>query len=201
MEVNMKRFITTIAVFGVSILAVWAIFQATGINDNTSTKVRPSPNELMKILNAGHEVVVPVPSADARKIAPVFDITGSVVSDPSGTILNAGNVGQSAIQIEDQAQPGSNYAMVKSLPVTGADVIGQQAYDFEQEARAYPSHRLHSACASADIHRQGECAEQEPKPVILHSNNDHAEQQVSPIQNLHSHCVSEDINRQYYCMD
>jgi hypothetical protein len=110
----------------------------------------------------------------------------------------------SSLPILDQAQPEeANYELVPLVPVTGERryETGQQAYDFEQEARAYPSHRLHSACASADIHRQGECEEQEPKPVILHPNNDHTEPQVYPIQNLHSHCVSGDINRQYYCMD
>jgi hypothetical protein len=93
MEVKMKRFAAAISVFGLSILAVWAIFQATVINDNASSKVRPSHNELFKILNAGHEVVIPIPSADARTIAPVFDANGKVVSDPSGVLLNAGQIG------------------------------------------------------------------------------------------------------------
>ena len=72
----MKRFIAAAAVLGVSILAVLVIFQTTGTKANSLSKVRPSHNELMKILNAGHKVVIPVPTVDTRKVAPVFDTTG-----------------------------------------------------------------------------------------------------------------------------
>ena len=96
----MKRFTAAAAVLGVSILAVLVIFQATGTKANSLSKVRPSQNELMKILNAGHEVVIPVPNVDARMVAPVFDANGSVVSDPSGVLLNAEQI---------------------AIPVTGSD--------------------------------------------------------------------------------
>ena len=113
----MKRFTVASAVFGVSILAFWMIFQMTGNNDKTLTKVRPSHNELMKILNAGHEAVIPVPSVDTRMIAPVFDANGTVVSDPSGTLLNAGNAGQAIIPVT-----GSEWKVAPVFDTSGAVV-------------------------------------------------------------------------------
>jgi hypothetical protein len=80
----MKRFTTLAGVFSISILAVWAIFQmfsasqAQGKNGNTSAQVQP----------AGNEAAIPVTGPEDRKIAPVFDASGAVVSDPSGTMLN-----------------------------------------------------------------------------------------------------------------
>jgi hypothetical protein len=81
----MKRFTTLVGVFSVSILAVWAIFQifsasqAQGKNGNTSAQVQ----------HAGNEASIPVTGPEARKIAPVFDASGALVSNPSGMMLNA----------------------------------------------------------------------------------------------------------------
>ena len=96
MELEMKRFTTAAAVFSVSILAVWSIFQLYTVSQ---PRVNPSHNEQLKALNASHEVAIPAPNVDARKIAPVFDSNGSVVSDPSGTILNSGSSGAPAIPV------------------------------------------------------------------------------------------------------
>jgi hypothetical protein len=127
MEAKMKRFTAATAVFGVSILAVLMIFQMTGNNDKTLTKVRPSHNELMKILNAGHEAVIPVPSVDTRKVAPVFDTTGSVVSDPSGAVMNA----------------SSSEANV--VPVTGAEKKVAPVFDTTGAVVSDPSGTLLNA--------------------------------------------------------
>ena len=81
----MKRFTTVTAVFGVSILAVWAIFQLYTASQpqskNDSATARDQP--------AREEAAVPVTGLESRKIAPIFDESGQVVSDPSGTVLNA----------------------------------------------------------------------------------------------------------------
>lgn len=110
---------------------------------------------------------------------------------------------ESSPPIVDRVQSERNYEMVQSLPVTGGQpyVAEQRAYDFEQEVRAYPSHQVHSACASADIHRQGRCEEKEQIRKTLLPGNGNTEAPASPLQKLHSHCVSEDLNRQNYCMD
>jgi hypothetical protein len=107
----------------------------------------------------------------------------------------------SSLPIVDEAPAAEeNYGIAALVPLTAVDA-GENVYDYEQEVWAYPSHRLHSACASADIHRQSKCEEQELNTVILHSNNANANTQDYPSQKLHSHCVSEDVQRQYSCMD
>ena len=86
----MKRFIAV--VFSLSILAVWAIFDAIAApssvtkRDNTSVKVQNKTDDALKASHSG-DMAVPVTVADVR-IAPVFDSTGVVVSDPTGTILS-----------------------------------------------------------------------------------------------------------------
>jgi hypothetical protein len=127
MEVKMKRFIVAMAVFGFSILVAFTVIQATVKKDDTLTKLRPSHNELMKILNAGHKVVIPVPSVDTRKVAPVIDNTGSVVSDPSGTILNG------------------SPSETKIVPVTGADRKVAPVFDTTGAVISDPSGILSNA--------------------------------------------------------
>jgi hypothetical protein len=110
----------------------------------------------------------------------------------------------SSLPILDLAQPEeAGYEMVPLVPITGEQSYetGQQAYDFEQEARAYPSQQLHSACVSADIHRQGRCEESEQNGANFLSGKENTEAPTYPSQKLHSHCVSEDVQRQYSCMD
>jgi hypothetical protein len=103
----MKRFTVASAVFSVSILAVWVIFQTYAAsftrNNNSTVKVQPSHNEIMKAVNTGNEAVIPVTGEEAKKVAPVFGTNGEIISDPSGMILNAPGAGDAAI------------------PVTGAD--------------------------------------------------------------------------------
>jgi len=99
----MKRFTVASAVFSVSILAVWMIFQTYAAsstrNNNSTLKVQLSHNEIMKAVDSGNGAVVPVTGDQARSVAPVFDGTGAVVSDPSGTILNAASSGGMAIPV------------------------------------------------------------------------------------------------------
>jgi len=111
---------------------------------------------------------------------------------------------RSSLPILDQALPGeTNYEVVPLVPVTGELFIepSQQAYDFEQEARVYPNLKLHSACASEDIHRQGKCEEKEQNGVTFGSGNGNIEAPAQPAQKLHSACVSENIQRQENCVE
>ena len=89
----MKQFTVTTAVLSVSIMAFWMILQPysaspSGVkNDNLAVQAQEGRNQTLKAGNA-KEVVVPVTAAHA-KIAPVFDTTGAVISNPSGIKLNA----------------------------------------------------------------------------------------------------------------
>ena len=91
----MKRFTTLAGMFSVSILAFWAIAQIftasqpQAKDNNAPIKVQPANNEIMKAVDSGNEAIIPVTGAEARKIAPVIDASGAVVSDPSGVIWNA----------------------------------------------------------------------------------------------------------------
>jgi hypothetical protein len=87
----MKRFTVITALFSVSILSVWAIFQVFAAspakNEDAPIKVHDAYSELLQVAQSADNAGVPVTGAEARKIAPVFDATGAVVSDPTGTIL------------------------------------------------------------------------------------------------------------------
>jgi hypothetical protein len=87
-------------------------------------------------------------------------------------------------------------------------VTGESAPDYVQDARAYPSQKIHSSCASENNLRQDSCIEQEPRlwsgSIFLPSNSDaHYEQNTHtcPSQKLHSACVSEDSLRQGSCVE
>lgn len=73
----MKRFTVMTALFGISFLVVWMIFQASAVSSKTENPV-----------TSGNEVIVPVTGSEARDVAPVYDATGQLVSDPTGTISN-----------------------------------------------------------------------------------------------------------------
>jgi hypothetical protein len=116
-------------------------------------------------------------------------------------IATACSAETSSLPALDPAQPeAASYEIVPLVPVTGVNAA-ENVYDYEQEARAYPSHQVHSACASADIHRQSRCEVKEQIRETLLPGNGNTEAPAAPLQKLHSHCVSEDLNRQYYCMD
>ena len=87
----MKRFIVITALFSVGILAVWVSFQAfaasSSKNDNAPIKVHDAYSELLQVAQSADKAGIPVTGAETRKIAPVFDVTGMVVSDPTGAIL------------------------------------------------------------------------------------------------------------------
>lgn len=100
----MKRLTLIATMFSVSLLAVWAIFQAY-------TASQP------KDQSAHNEAVVPVTGPENRKIAPVFDGSGAVVSDPSGILLGTDNSGQLAAPV-----PGSNLNIAPVFDSSGAIV-------------------------------------------------------------------------------
>jgi hypothetical protein len=91
----MKRFTVVTSLFSVSFLIVWVVFQASvpppakTNTDHTRAETQDAPGDLMKTVDSNNESAVPVTGAEVRMIAPVFDSTGAVVSDPTGTIWNA----------------------------------------------------------------------------------------------------------------
>lgn len=101
----MKHF-TFAAVFSVSILAAWMIFQTSAIATskmkdqvrNVPIHVTGTDRKLAPLFDAsGLDVSSPSGiavnrvSSSKRYVAPVFDTNGVLVSDPSGILLNAGN--------------------------------------------------------------------------------------------------------------
>lgn len=79
----MKRFTVITSLFGISLLAVWMVFQASAASSKTGNNTTENP------VYSGNEVVVPVTGPESRQVAPVYDATGELVSDPTGTIWNA----------------------------------------------------------------------------------------------------------------
>jgi hypothetical protein len=79
----MKRFTVVTALFGISLLAVWMIFQTSAASSKTQDNTTENP------VYSGNEVVVPVTRPEMREVAPVYDANGQLVSDPTGTIWNA----------------------------------------------------------------------------------------------------------------
>jgi hypothetical protein len=111
------------------------------------------------------------------------------------------NTGSSALVIN--AAQRANNETVALVPVTG-----ESAPDYVQDARAYPSQKIHSSCASENNLRQDSCIEQEPGlwsgSIFLSSNSNAGYGQNThayPSQKLHSACVSEDSLRQDSCME
>lgn len=79
----MKRFTVITSLFGISLLAVWMIFQASAASPKTVNSQTENP------VYSGDEVVIPVTGPEARRVAPVYDANGDLASDPTGTIWNA----------------------------------------------------------------------------------------------------------------
>lgn len=79
----MKRFTVITALFGISLLAVWMIFQASAASSKTDN------GNIANLVHSGNENAVPVTGAETRRVAPIYDATGKLVSDPTGTIWNA----------------------------------------------------------------------------------------------------------------
>lgn len=91
----MKRFTVISVLFSVSILAFWVIIdsfaaaQPEAKSDTAPIVVRNETDEMLKASQSG-VLAAPLTGSD-MKIAPVFDVTGAVVSDPTGTILSGIN--------------------------------------------------------------------------------------------------------------
>jgi hypothetical protein len=99
MEVEMKRFRTALALFGVSFLAVWAIFQLlTASQHQPENRIAPIALQTAQAENMNasdsNKALVPTSGVESRLVAPVFDSNGALVSDPSGALSkSSGNSG------------------------------------------------------------------------------------------------------------
>ena len=97
----MRRFIVVAVLFSVSVLAAWVIFDAFAASPpeaKSDISQIQAQAETDEIPNAIQSVDLPVPVTGSNmKIAPVFDSTGAVTSDPTGTLLNVINSGAKAV--------------------------------------------------------------------------------------------------------
>jgi hypothetical protein len=111
----MKRLLAIAALLSVSILAVLIVFEGSdSFQPKTGSKRMPTQvegtiEEMLKADQSG-DLAVPEPAKE-MKIAPVFDVTGAVVSDPTGTMLNANHLDDIVV------------------PVTGADMKIAPVFD------------------------------------------------------------------------
>lgn len=116
----MRRLMVIAALFSVSLLAVRVGFEAfvlfpPGIKSaSMEIKVQDERDEMVKD-NQSNGLNEPEPAKD-WKIAPVFDITGAVMSDPTGTMLNANPSGVRLVSV------GKDMKIAPLFDVTGAVV-------------------------------------------------------------------------------
>jgi hypothetical protein len=156
----MKRFTVFTALFSVSILAGWMITQVFAAspakNEDAPIKVHDAYSELLQVAQSADKAGIPVTGAEARKIAPVFDANGAVVSDPTGTILSGissanvkiapvfdatGAVISDPTGTLEGAIPSANPA----IPVTDADVKIAPVFDATGMVVSDPNGTLWSA--------------------------------------------------------
>jgi len=78
----MKRFTVVTALFSISLLVAWLIFQPSAASTQMENNAAGSP------VDSGNEVLVPVTAPEVRNVAPVYDANGDLVSDPTGTVSN-----------------------------------------------------------------------------------------------------------------
>ena len=155
----MKRFTVITALFSVSIvsiLAVGVIFKAFASSpseaksNNTPIKVNDGPDEMLKAKQSG-DLAVPVTVLD-MKIAPVFDTTGALTSDPTGTLLNAnhsGNLDVPAVIPAADYHPGSEW--IESHSLTGADMKIAPVFDTTGALTSDPTGTMLNANHSGDL--------------------------------------------------
>jgi hypothetical protein len=133
MEVQMKRFTTAAVMFGVSALAVWAIFQLfTASQHQSENRIAPIAIQTAQAGNmkapGSNKILVPASGVESRSVAPVFDSNGALVSDPSGALSDpSGNAGIPVTGKVMNAAPlidstGSVISNPSGLPLTGPDV-------------------------------------------------------------------------------
>ena len=133
----MKRFTSAAAVFGISILAIWAIFQLFNASrpqanhENTSVQLQPAHNEIMKAINSGNKAVIPLTGSESRNVAPVYDPSGAIVSNPSGMDLNPAKTGKSA------------------APAAGSDMMVAPVFDANGAVLSDPSGTISNAGPSS----------------------------------------------------
>jgi len=111
----MKRFI---GISVLSVLAVWVIFKMLAVSP-VETSIYNAPvkgaGEMQKAIQPGN-VAFPVICADI-KIAPLFDATGAVVSDPTGTMLDP-----SQSECTTVSEMGADLKIAPVFDATGAVV-------------------------------------------------------------------------------
>jgi hypothetical protein len=132
----MKRSAVIIALISVSILATWANSQASAASppetesDNSPIKVHYDTDEIPKDNQSGH-VAVPAEGMDFR-IAPVFDTTGAVISDPSGILMDA------------------NHSVDKVIPVISMDAKIAPVFDATGAVMSDPTGTMFGANRSGN---------------------------------------------------
>jgi hypothetical protein len=113
----MKRLIGITTVFTISVFVLWA-FSQVSLLTTSKAKSDNMPNQVHTLkdntvlLAHSREETIPV-TGSAMKVAPVFNTTGAVISDPTGTLL-------SAVHSRNVAVPTTAAAMKKVAPVYDA---------------------------------------------------------------------------------
>lgn len=82
----MKRFTVFMALFSISIVALWAFLQSASasqpssatVKDNSPIPVYDATGEMLKAIHAGDGQIVPVTGVQGQ-IAPVYDATGAML--------------------------------------------------------------------------------------------------------------------------
>jgi len=156
MEVEMKRFTTAAAVFGVSFLAVWAIFQLfTASQHQPDNRIAPIEIQTAQAGNmnapGSNKVLVPASGVEARSVAPVFDANGALVSDPSGALANSSG----------------------AIPVTGREMNVAPVFDASGRVVSNPSGTILNAASShlvAPVFDANGRVVSDPSGTILNEN-------------------------------
>ena len=90
----MKRFILTTALFGISLVAFWAIFNnfalfsARAKHDNRPAPVYDATGEMLKAIQPGEQSSIPVTGAN-QQTSPVYDATGAMLTaiNPNKSVI------------------------------------------------------------------------------------------------------------------
>jgi hypothetical protein len=155
MELKMKRLTTAATVFGISILSVWVVFQLFTASQhqvkNTNAPALLANNQVMKAVDSGNKAVIPAP-IEAKKVAPVFDSSGALVSDPTGALANASG----------------------AIPVTGRDMNVAPVFDANGMMVSNPSGTILNAASSglvAPVFDASGRVVSDPSGTILNSSH------------------------------
>jgi hypothetical protein len=115
-EKIMKKSVVLTALLIAILPAVWVVFKpVTPSPLGTGNNYAPVPaqEEMLTSAQSGG-AAVPVTGKDF-KVAPVFDTTGAIVSDPTGTILNDHRMGGATVPVT-----GADFKVAPVFDTTGA---------------------------------------------------------------------------------